>query len=174
MLRNKRGFEVTDMWLQVMRLIFTVFVVIAVLVILNFFVIKNLNTQLPESHILINRLMYGKHSLSFYDESIDRVYPGIIIPDALVDEKLDSMLYFEKNQLVTAKVSLYDKDNKHLKTAYYNKLWYDRLYDIAIIRTSGPGGALEIIEDRYVLYMEPDGTLKPGNLRFSVITPNAQ
>ncbi|MBN1386364.1 hypothetical protein JW968_05325 [Candidatus Woesearchaeota archaeon] len=173
MLADRKGQEVFDMWLQVFRLIFTIFAVISVMVIIGFFVIKNINTQAAESDILVNRMLYSKTGISLYDGSIDRVYPGIVVKNSLDDYKINRSLNPGRNQLIAAKVTLYDDIGAELKSAYFNRLWYDRWSPMADLRVPGKGGITEHREKRYILYMDESG-MHDGRIVFSVLTPNAQ
>lgn len=163
------------------RLVFLIAVLFAVVLIVKVYIITNVDIREAEANILINRLLYSKNGLSHYDESIKRVYPGVIDLDKFKQlsmnnpNALDSVVinYGSDNPIIAAKITLrgidtYKGDPEII--VYYNKDRFDKWEPRTLSSIRGGAGTVKAFkEQNYVLAKEGD-VVTPKILEFYIIS----
>lgn len=95
------------------------------LTILSVLVINSIkisaDTYHLEHYISFNRIIYSKDSIFYYDDSIDRVYPGVIDVEKLYEETLNNL--FGENEDFGVKLSIGEEESKY--NIFYNKDIYE-------------------------------------------------
>ncbi len=76
--------------------------------------------------IIVNRLFFSANSISYVDETIGKVYPGIIDIEKFENNVLDASFFTRENKAAAAKLDLINLDTNETKEAYINKDLYDR------------------------------------------------
>ena len=77
-MNSKKGQISEEVLLSIPRIIFLIAILFAVVLLVKVFIITTVDISQIEANILISRLLYSKDGLSFYDESVNRLYPGIV------------------------------------------------------------------------------------------------
>ena len=57
-------------------------------ILVKTYIVAEIDTQETQAGLFINNILNHKKGLSYYDEEMDRVYPGIISVDAFQDSKM--------------------------------------------------------------------------------------
>lgn len=158
-----------DVLAWIPKIILLVAVILVVLFLVRLYIVTKIDIKDAEAIVLVNRIMFSPHGFSYYDEKINRVYPGVIDLEKFNDSILEKIAYLPENLLISAKLTLTDMDKNPIKTIYYNKPWYDNWLPMAGI--SGPGGKTKITKTYYVLLKQGD-EIKQAVLKFEVLMPN--
>ena len=176
-IKNKKGFIAEEMIFFIPRILYLTAVLFATVILIKVFIIGAIDVREIESNILINRLIYSKDGLSYYDKDLNRIYPGIIElrkfnemsssnPNTL-DNSIIS--YGADNPIISAKIIL-RQEGKNDIVVYYNKNGYDK-WEPRILTTvkGGAGSPKSIKEQKYVLVKEED-KMTPAILEFNVVS----
>lgn len=176
---NKKGTYSSNVILEIPKIIILVILLIFLIYLVNVFTLNRLDTQNLEASLIVDRIVYSRNCISYYDGNIDRPYPGIIDIKRFKSNILDSCIYYGKDPLgedienvyTAAKVTLTDIENGEAKEIYHNK---DRYENWALyVGLEGAGGTRSYKETNYVLIMNDDGEITKGKLEFDVILPNS-
>src|SRR3989338_454082 len=157
------------------RIIFIIIIMFIVMTLVRTYVATVIETSDIKASLFSNRLIYSPNSISYYDDSIKRAYPGIIDPAKFSSaDFLDKLIYYgEKNREIGAKVVLKDFTDEKEYTLFYNKNFFSeqkRLADAGL--TEGPGGAKSYTKKYNVLVMK-DNLLNNGMLTIDIAIPNS-
>ena len=156
---NKRAIISFNVMNFIPKIIFLAVVVLSIVFIVRGFVITDIDTRTAESYILINRIMYSPNTINYYDDDIERLYPGIVDLDNFNTERLEKAISPSENS--GAKLTLLGKE----KTIYYNEEKYNRYLSYATVKEEG---AEEISTRLYVL-VRKDGKISSDILNVSVV-----
>lgn len=152
-------------------IILTVIVMVSVFILVNMLINRKIEVQNIQDDIFVYRLMYSPGSIAYQDNVTGRAYPGIIDVSRLTNETLDKTMIYSYERQITARLDLLSFEEQHVKTAYYNNIWYNRLEPLARSQLLGLGGAKMYYHVFPVVYRE-NGVSKPGLLKIRVIMPN--
>ena len=157
------------------RIIFIIVIMFLVMTLVRSYVSTVIETSDIKADLFSNRLIYSPNSISYYDGSIKRAYPGIIyLAKFNSDDFLDKSIYYgEKNREIGAKVVLKDFSDGKEYTLFYNKNFFSeqkRLADAGL--TEGPGGAKSYTKKYNILVMK-DNLLNNGTLTIDIAIPNS-
>jgi hypothetical protein len=168
---NKRGLIFEDMLVWLLRIIFLTVVVFCVVFLIRMLIVENVQVSEIEMDYFAKRVYLSKQGFAFYDDKIDRVYPGIIDYQkfAYGQERLENAMYYgEKNQYIAAKVYL-----KNNKTEFiYNERRYSRWKPLSNLNLIGIGGARSRTFEFPVIVKDNDNTFNDV-LVIDVATPNS-
>ncbi len=176
-IKNKKGFIGEEVIFFIPRILFIIAVLFATVILIKSFIIGVIDIRDVESNILTNRLIYSKDGLSYYDNEIDRVYPGIIDLNkfnelSLINPNaLDSSLinYGGDNPIISAKIILKQEGKDDIEV-YYNRDRYDKWKPRVLASVRGGAGSVKAFnEHRYVL-VKGDNRMTPAILEFNVIS----
>ena len=76
--------------------------------------------------IIINRLFFSPNSISYVDDTLGRVYPGIIDMSKFDNVTLDRSFFTKENKASAAKLELINLDLEESKITYINEELYSR------------------------------------------------
>lgn len=177
-MHNKRGVISGEVVSWIPRIIFLIVVVFAVVLLVKILIITIIDARDTEANVLVNRFLFSKDGLSYYDDKIKRVYPGIIDfkkfeslssnnPNSLDTEGIS---YGPDNPLIAAKITLKYVEPGLELTAYYNKDKYDKWSPRVLPTVTGGAGSVKAFtEKKFVLVKEGD-KLSPAFLEFDIIS----
>ncbi|MEA2036598.1 MAG: hypothetical protein U9O94_03765 [Nanoarchaeota archaeon] len=176
-LKNKKADLISFNTLyHVLEIVFVISIAIFVIFIVR--IEKSINTFPVESEILFNRILYSNNGLWFYDEGIDRLYPGIIDFESFSDsDKIESLLmgsvnYGDKNTRAAAELSLEEKDNPKKISIYYNKEKYQEWVEWYKAGVIAGEGARQGRNRAYNVLIKKENDIVPGFLNITVLIPN--
>jgi hypothetical protein len=167
---NKKGFTFNQMF-KLIELAFLIIIILSFVFLTKQTVQKSSDTSSAEAYSYLQNMLYGKNGILYFDPDIDRQYPDIILDAEFNDVVLDASIQLnlpEKVERPTAKLTLMDQ-NGQVKEAYWNKLWFDRLYPKA--GGKGRGSPYKLYQDLYLLKELPDGSRQPAYLTIEMIVP---
>ena len=176
-IKNKRSLISGEMIMVIPKIIFLIAVLFAVVILIKVFIVTHIDVRQVDANLFVNRVLLSKVAISYYDEDIGRVYPGIVSlkrfqeissinPNAL-DEEIIS--YGADNPILAAKMNLSREGYADI-VAYYNKENFDRWEPRVLPGVKGgPGSVKSFQKQKYVLVKDGDALL-PGILDFFVIS----
>lgn len=147
-MKNKAQIS-SDVFSWVPKLLLLVAVILVLLFLVRMYVVTNIDTKDAEAAVLINRILYSPNGIAYYDEELERAYPGIIDLDKFNDSVLERAITLPENRIIAAKLILSDLNKENPKEIFFNKKWYDNLAPRQHL--SGPGGATITTKESYVL-----------------------
>ncbi|MBU1201839.1 MAG: hypothetical protein KJ583_02570 [Nanoarchaeota archaeon] len=123
-------------WLLEMipKLIFLGIAITVIIVFTALFIMNNLRTDDLEIDVFLNKLIYSKNTISYYDSMTGRTYLGIIDPNKLTEKNLNESMEYN-GTMYAAKITLGSQEAYYLKSRYLN------LEGLAKAKIKGPGGA---------------------------------
>ncbi len=175
---GRKGF-IDSTWLFLFfRFIVVCAVAIAMVILVKTYIANEIDIQEMHADLFAYNLLNAKGGLSYYDSSLDRVYPNIISVSAFQDtatleEKLNARMDYREHVVIAAELQLFTAEDELLGTAYYNKEWYERWIVLARVFWKGAGSTTAYAENKTVLLRYDDGTMKPGILQLIVVMPNS-
>ncbi|MFC2135447.1 hypothetical protein ACFLTH_12610 [Bacteroidota bacterium] len=143
-----------------------IFVAAIILVLIFFaymFLFKNIKTDTIERQVFIERLLYSRNGLAYYDEEIGRTYLGMIDLKKYDSEHLEKGINYSSNYFLAAKITLQGKES-----IYYHEELYKKMLPLARAGVKGPGGADYWSKENKVSFTE-EGILKTRILRIETI-----
>lgn len=150
------------------RLIFLIVVLFSVIFLVRSYVIDNLNVQDVQAEVFINRIIYSENGISYYDEEIKTITPGVINPGLITNENLDKLMDYKDDSFIAGKVILLDIKNNKIASAVYNEKTYNR-WTPQIVPV-GMGGINEFKKTIAVTFIDED-KIRQGILKFEVLLP---
>jgi hypothetical protein len=157
----------------ILRLFFLGVMIFACGLLIRMFMMERLDANDVKAEIFIGGLMYSKGGVGYYDPLTGRHYPEIIDLSQMDSAELDMSLYYPGNNLITAKVVVFSKDDAPLKYYYYNKEWWDNWAPILKRALPGPGGVTYYQKKLPVIYIDESGEKKMGYVRYEVVQPKS-
>lgn len=145
--------------------------VILILVVIFVYVASTMESRALSSHdtrkeIILNRIFYSPNSISYYDESINRVYPNIIDIRKFDDVTLDAAFSTRVTKVLTGRLELINLENDEMHEAYINKEQYDRWKHYTKFDQFE-----NFIDRKYVLLKDEDG-LHKAIIKINFVIPN--
>lgn len=154
------------------RIIFLIMVLGSIMIVLSRFQRSTIETELAEAEVFLAALLHSPNGLSAYDPLTGRWLPGIVDPAKLEAGRLEAAYAYEPNDMIAARLELFDLKGQLIKSAFYNEGRWRRWEPIKGI--PGRGGVSNFTKELYVLYIDSaSGQRKPGWLRSEVLIPNA-
>ena len=75
---SKKGIVAFEAVMWITRILIMVFVMLSIMFVTSSFIVKNIDTRLPESYVLLNVAYYSGKGLAPVDSETGRVYPGVV------------------------------------------------------------------------------------------------
>lgn len=175
---SKKGFLGEAYLFLFYRFIIVGLVAVAMVLLVKTYIVTEIDIQETQMNLFMYNMLNSKDGLSYYDEDLERTFPGIISVAAFQDtaaleEKLDARMDYGEQQLIASELTLFTADEEKIGTAYYNKDWYERWIILARTFWKGKGSTTEYTANKTVLLLHADGTKNPGILQFSIVMPNS-
>jgi len=152
------------------KIIFVTIVTVVVIFLVALFNQKNVSAEDLRAEIFAQRI---KSSLAYYDEEIDRVYPGVMDlvkfndNDKENNKALAQTIYTSADvDFISAKLVLKDLDDNSQHTTYYKKKTFDKWVPFSFDKSK----FLKLNKQRLVLIKKQNG-FSPGRLQIEIITP---
>jgi hypothetical protein len=174
--RQRKGIIAFNFLVTVLlRFTFLLIMLIVSMILLSIFLNNKFDVTDTQAEILISGFIYGTGGISYYDPVTGRIYPQIIELDQLDSAELEAGLYFPDNNMMTARITVKDKDRQStLKTMYYNKEWYDNWKPLIPLKhLKGIGGVTDFRRTIPVILKDEDGTLSSAYVEFQIVQPKS-
>jgi len=182
-MHNKRGQISEEVMLFIPRIIFLVAVLFAVVLLVKVFLITNIDVKQVEANVLVNRILYSKGGLAYYDENIKRLYPGTVDLRKFMEfgssnpNLLDNVAisYGFDNPVIAAKITLknfpsYEMQNWNNLALFYNKGRFDKWAPRALPTVKGGAGSITAFEWKKYVIVKDGEKLVPAMMEFYVIS----
>ena len=190
-MNNKRSLISGEVIMFIPRIIFLVAVLFAFVILVKILILTAFDIMEVEAKILVERMLFSRDGIVYYDESIERLYPGVIDLDKFKEISIqtdrsytledtaksildnETIYYGSDNILIAANLTLFQEGEPDI-SVYYNKKGYDRW--APKVGFSGPGGGKKFKMTKNVLVKEgnPDslysGALSSGTLSFIMLS----
>lgn len=187
-MNNKRSLISGEVIMFIPQIIFLIAVLFAFVILVKSLIVTAIDVRPVDASILVERMLFTKNGISYYDEGLERLYPGVIDLEKFKDisgktdriytleeearSKLDEEVisYGSDSFLIAANLTLTQQGGERI-SAYYNKKWYDRWKPKALICVSGPGAPRRFTKTRNVLIRDViTDTISHGTLRFDILS----
>lgn len=159
------------------KIFFLIVVLFSLVLLVRSIIVTELDIFNAEADLFIQRVLLSRNSISYYDQDIDRLYPGIIDLDKFMSPNINeilnlSMYYGIENDKVAAALTLKDDTGVILRTIIYNPDYYARWKEMLTASwIKGPGGVRGKTKSYEVLIKGTE--LRRGTLEIEVILPNS-
>ena len=159
------------------RFVIVCLVAIAMVILVKMYIVTEIDVQETQIDLFVSNILNMKQGVSYYDETLQRAYPGIVLladfehPSGL-ETRLNEQMDYGEYALIGAELTLFDAEKNIIGTSVYNKEWYDRWIVLAQTFWSGKGSATEYFINKTVL-IKDDALLSQGVLQFHVVMPNS-
>lgn len=175
---NKKGVA-DDIIFAILDFMLLIAVFLSLVLLINSYVIKNMDVSYVESEIFVFNVMASDSSFAYQDELTKQVHIGIIdkskFNDEYLNKSLENSIYYGKsNRIIGAKMTLQYLDKR--ESVYYNKEYYDLASFWAKSGAIGVGKQKIIKKVLPVTIMITEGSSKryyPGFIEFEMVLPNA-
>lgn len=173
---NTKGLISIKMVNWIPRIIFIIIVGVSVFALINSYIVKEVKTFDLETDLFIHRLIYSPYGISYYDELLGRVYPGVIDLKKLSAPDFESRIMQEiqggKTKTIAAKIILKNERKEEILTTYYDQYWYQRGIVKAMSKAGLQEGARHKEVTLYALIRsEPPQEPKKGSVTIDVVMP---
>lgn len=165
--KNKKGIASdTIKWVWRFMFLAVVFVIVVSLVSLYQ---KEFQSKELEFEIFYNGLFLSKNGISYYDSTIDRVYPEIVdvtkLNDKYFQEVLNKTFYYGlENKFMAANITLENSDSQ-----FYNLYWFNRFKPLVGKRGSG---GVKSYEKTIPVLIRENNQIKQGKITIVLLTQN--
>lgn len=172
--KSKKGEISGELILFIPRVIFLIAVLFAVVILMKTFLVTTIDVRKVESDVLVNRILYSKNGLSYYDKEIGRVYHGIIDLSKFNQFKENRVLdtasinYGKDNPIIAAKIILKQKGKNDLEL-FYNKDRYDKWEPRALSTVTGGAGSVKSFIVKKNVLIKDDEKLYQGLIEFQIL-----
>ena len=175
---NSKKAEISsEVVLIIPKIIFIIAVIFSFVILVKILIVSNINVKGIESQILVNRILFSKDSISYFDADTERLYPGIIDlkffetlskanPNVL---DISTINYYKDNPIIAAKLTLKIRDKSDI-VAYYNKEMFDRWEPRVLPEIKGGGGSVKAFKEKKYILVKDDLNLIPAVLEFFIIS----
>jgi len=169
---NKKAAIGMTLLQEIPRILLTIFVTLSIVFLISSFSKTEVKTFSVETNLMIQRIVFLE-AISYYDQDINRIYPGIIDVEkfqaADFDARLSkSIFYSERNSWIGAKLYLQPMDYGFRNIErYYNEDYY-KLKE-PLLGFKGIGGVDRNTQELFVLAIDQFGTKHPSKLTIDVI-----
>jgi hypothetical protein len=168
---NKKGMFGLLIMQWIPRIIFLTVVVFAIILLIRLEIKENVNITNAELELFIKRMIYSPNGINYYDQSINRAYPGIIdLKKFKNGENVTNfaVFYGESNNYIAARLTLIKKKMNFT----YNNDGYNKWYPLAQLKILGMGSATMTTMNLPVQVYD-NGKLENDILNIEAITPNS-
>lgn len=177
-MKNKKGTMSFEILMWVPRLAFLVVIMFVIMVLIRSYVTTTIDISELQANIFINRILYSPTGISYFDEDIERTYPGVIESDKfksqITEKFLEKSIYYGgANKEVGAKFVLKDLSENKETIIFYNENFFKeqkKLVDVGF--TKGPGGARGY-NKKYDVLIFKNMALYKGILTINVVIPGS-
>lgn len=162
-----------DVIMFIPRLMFFTFVALTVVLLVRTYLTYTVEVRDAEMEVQANRIIYSPACLAYYDETLERCYPGVVDLNKLLDVRLDNCLrYGDRNDYLAMNVSLRPMDGSEgsIAEAMFNAEGWDAWLPREGL--PGPGGTYMRNVKRLVLYREGNAEPQPAILNIQALVPN--
>lgn len=172
-MKSKKGLWAFDVGFSVVQLIFVVLVTFTMVIFLSLMIRSEMDVKDVETDVLAYRFLYSPNGFNYKDNDIGRSYPGYIDIDKFNDNKVNEFFNFKKSEMMAAKLTLINRNDKSEKTVYFNKKWFDAYKPRAAANVGGSGGAEISTKMLPVTITDSKMSFKDqGILKIEIVTPN--
>lgn len=175
-INNKKGEISEEVIFVIPKIIFLTAALFAVVILVKMFIVTITDVREVESNILINRMLYSKDGLAYFDNDILRVYPGIIDIKKFELMKINPnilesivMSYGNDNPIIASRIIL-KRENKEDITIFYNKDRFDKWEPRALSTVRGGAGSVKSFKEQKYVLTNDGGELTQGILDFYTIS----
>lgn len=160
------------------RFVIVCLVALAMIILVKTYIVTEINIQQTQVDLFVYNMLNMKQGVSYYDETLQRAYPGIIAqtdfehPSAL-ELRLDEQMAYNESAIIAAELILFSADDIPIGTAVYNKEWYERWIVLARTFWKGKGSTTDYMINKTILIRDNAGMLSQGVLQFHVVMPNS-
>ncbi len=155
------------------RLMFFTFVALTVVLLVRTYLTYTVEVRDAEIEVQANRILYSPACLAYYDETLERSYPGMVDLNKMQDVRLDNCIrYGGRNDFLTMNVSLRPVDGTEgsIAEAMLNAEGWDAWLPREGL--PGPGGTYMRRVRRLVLYRQGNAEPQPAILDIQALVPN--
>ena len=159
------------------RFVIVCLVAIAMVILVKMYIVTEIDVQQTQVDLFVANMLNMKQGVSYYDETLQRAYPGIVLladfehPSGL-ETRLNEQMDYGEYDILATELTLFDNQGNTVGTAVYNREWYERWIVLAQTFWSGKGSATEYFINKTVL-IKDDALLSQGVLQFHVVMPNS-
>ena len=184
-MHSKRGQISEEVMLFIPRIIFLIAVLFAVVLLVKIFIITTIDINQVEANVLINRILYSKGGLAYYDKNIGRLYPGIVDLNKFRElsasnpNLLDNLVisYGFDNPIIAAKITLknmqlpnsQEKDWNNI-VIFYNKEKFEKWEPRILSTVKGGEGIVKSFKEQKYVIVRNGEKLMNGILEFYIIS----
>lgn len=168
---RKKGLMSFNMIVMIPRIIFLVIVLVSCVILIRLFVINEFETKELQADILVNGLLYSAGGVSWYDAETGRAFPEVIDVQQFSGRDFDHALFFSGNNFMTAKIELFNRDFTTIGAGFYNRQWYENWEPLLTLNIPGIGKIVKIERQYPIIVRQPNGELRNGFVRFTVLQP---
>lgn len=178
MIKFFRKAQIHEGWIFLFyRFVIVCLVAIAMVILVKMYIVTEINVQQTQVDLFVSNMLNMKQGVSYYDETLQRAYPGIILRSDFVDsseleERLNKQMDYGEYSIIAAELTLFENDGTSVGMVVYNAAWYDRWIVLAQTFWSGKGSATDYFMNKTVL-IKDDAVLSSGILQFHVVMPNS-
>ena len=175
---NRKKAEISsEVILIIPKIIFIIVVIFSFVILVKILIVTNVNVRDTESQILINRILFSKDSISYFDADTERLYPGIIdlkLFEALSKNNpnildMSTISYGGDNPIIAAKLTLKSEPNKDI-VAYYNKERFDKWEPRVLPGIKGGEGSIKAFRIQKNVLVKDGEKISPALLEFFIIS----
>lgn len=177
MIKSKKSVISGEMIMAIPQIIFLIAVLFAFVILIKVYIITYIDVRQVDANIFINRVLLSHGGISYYDQDLDRLYPGIIHLERFLgltlsnpnnlDEEIIS--YGDDNPILAAEMTLKRKGYADV-VAYYNKEKYDVWIQKALPNVKGGPGSVKTFEKHRYVLVKDGNSLLPGILEFFIVS----
>ena len=177
LLKNKTA---GALYMQMLFGFFKFFVVLFITFSILFVVKSHFKVKInivdAELDLLAQDFVYAKGGISYFDPSINRVYPGVVSYEEferkeVLSARLQNSFYFEKPVYAASFSLAIPHKNVEFKEIYYYKEWYDKWKPLSESKLIGKGSVISKTKSFNVIVMMSDANASPGILTIELLTP---
>ena len=183
---NKKGdISYYQLMFAMYRAMILVIVIVSILLITKIFAKITLDTQEAEMELFAQQLLYSQNGISYYDDNLHKVYPGIIDyrmlkNKAVFENKLMQAFHYKEFPLSAAQfeIVVYEQSDEYeiFEKIHYQKEYFEQLHVLAQTGIGGAGGAKEIYKEIPVIIRKEtaQGTqFYPAMLKMVIVSSNS-
>lgn len=171
MMGDRRGIMAFNYSVMIVRIIFLLIVLIVCVMLVSVFVNQKFDVTEVQGELIIDGLLYGTGGVGCTDPVTGRSYPGVICMDQLSASELDAGLFFPDNRVVSARITVKDRDGRIIDEVYYNREWYENWEPLEGV--PGRGGVDRYTRTLPVILREGAGSTSSGIVEFDVLQPKS-
>ncbi len=178
MIKFSKRAQIDEGWIFLFyRFVIVCLVAIAMVILVKMYIVTEIDVQQTQVDLFTSNMLNMKQGVSYYDEILQRAYPGIILKSdfensADLETRLNEQMDYGEYDIIAAELTLFDAEQNKIGTVVYNSEWYERWITLAQTFWSGKGSATDHFINKTVLIKE-DAMLSSGILQFHVVMPNS-